>query len=160
MKFLADRNLGKLVKWLRILGYDTVYDRGSIDRAFLDRGSREGRCVLTKRKDMVRRNYRGRMLVVLSDDLPGQLREVIVAFELTPDRSSCFTRCLICNEALREADREEAASFVPPYVYQTHQCFQKCPACGRYYWAGTHRENILDFLKGVETAGLEGVGPR
>ena len=142
MKFLADRNLGKLAKWLRILGYDTVYDRGTIDRAFLNRGIREGRSVLTKRKDMARRDYRGRMLVVSSDDLPGQLREVIDAFELTPDRSSYFTRCLLCNEVLLEVPREEAEPFVPPYVYETQKRFVKCPSCGRFYWAGTHPAGI------------------
>lgn len=142
MKFLADRNLGKLVKWLRILGYDTVYERGNIDRAFLDRGFREGRSVLTRRKDMARRNFRGRLFVVSSDDLPGQLKEVIDAFGLTPDESSYFTRCLLCNEVLLDVSREEAKPFVPPYVYETQKRFVKCPSCGRFYWAGTHLAGV------------------
>lgn len=149
MKFIADRNLGKLVKWLRILGYDTVYDEGNIDRAFLDRGFREGRSVLTKRMDMARRNYRGRLYVVASDDLPGQIREVILAFGLRPDESAFFTRCLLCNKTLHEVAREEAAPFVPPYVYETKEHFRKCPSCGRFYWPGTHRDNTLKYLNGV-----------
>jgi len=145
MKFLADRNLGKLAKWLRILGYDTVYDRENMGRALLDRGFREGRVVLTRRKDMARRNYRGRMLVIVSDDLPGQLQEVTAAFGLTPDRSAYFTRCILCNEILLDMPREEAKPFVPPSIYATHKHFGRCRSCGRFYWPGTH---------------LSGVGPR
>lgn len=143
MKFLVDRNLGKLARWLRALGFDAVLDRGDIGRALLDCGYREGRAVLTKRKDMALRNYRGRLHVVGPDDLPGQLREVLEAFGLEPDRSHFFTRCLLCNEVLRYLAPEEAAPFVPPYVLQTQDTFRQCPACGRIYWAGTHRDHIL-----------------
>lgn len=143
MKFLVDRNLGKLAKWLRALGYDTALDPGGIGRALLDRGYREGRVVLTKRKDMALRNYRGRLHVVGPDDLPGQLREVCSAFGLVPDRTLFFTRCLLCNEALADLAPEKAAPFVPPYVLETRDAFHRCPACGRIYWAGTHHDHIL-----------------
>lgn len=157
MKFLVDRNLGKLAGWLRTLGYDAALDRGEIDRTLLDRGYREGRTVLTKRKDMALRNFRGRLHVVGPDDLPGQLREVCRVFGLEPDRSLFFTRCLLCNEVLLNLAPEKAASFVPPYVSQTQDTFHRCPACGRIYWAGTHRDHILEYLGRIlEPAGDPG----
>ncbi|MGC9977376.1 MAG: Mut7-C RNAse domain-containing protein, partial [Syntrophales bacterium] len=64
VKFIADTNLGKLVKWLRILGYDTILHRGKADRNFLKKAEREGRVVLTRKKDMARRQFSGKVVTV------------------------------------------------------------------------------------------------
>ena len=73
MKFITDTNLGKLAKWLRILGYDTVSYRGEADRNFLRKAEREGRVVLTRKKDMAARQFSGKLVTVGSDHVQEQL---------------------------------------------------------------------------------------
>lgn len=147
MKFLADRNLGKLTKWLRILGYDTACHTGNIDRSFLKRGTQEGRVVLTRRRDMATRNFSGRMFIVYSDNVTEQLAEIISTFSLQLDPRRFFTICLDCNEPIQTIQKADVKERVPQYVFQTQENFQICPQCRKLYWPGTHKDNVLSYLK-------------
>jgi hypothetical protein len=146
MKFLADSSLGRLSKWLRILGYDTVYCRGDADRIFLRKAEKEGRVVLTRRKDVLARQHPGIVLFVESDRVEGQLVEVLAKLGLNAEPENRFTVCLRCNEFLKEAKREEVRSLVPDYVFRTQSEFRVCPKCRGVYWPGTHRERALSTL--------------
>ncbi|NQU02757.1 MAG: Mut7-C RNAse domain-containing protein [Syntrophaceae bacterium] len=148
MNFITDRTLGKLAKWLRILGYDTLYYTGAIDRSFLQRGVKEGRIVLTRRRDMARRNFRGRMVIVRADRVVDQIREIIDALSLKPENDKLLSVCIRCNEVLRVVSKtEEIKERVPGYVFQTQEIFHICPHCEDIYWAGTHKEKILSFIQ-------------
>jgi uncharacterized protein with PIN domain len=147
MKFLCDRNLGKLTKWLRVLGYDTVTYTGDIDRRFLKEGVRQGRVVLTRRRDMAKRNYTGRMYIVCSDTVPHQLHEVLDKFFLDVNPEQFLTLCIACNERLAEIRKADVKDRVPPYVFQTQDTFRICPKCNKIFWAGTHKDNVCRFLK-------------
>lgn len=147
MKFIADRTLGKLVKWLRILGYDTLYDEGAIDRGFLQKGVKEGRVVLTRRRDMARRNFSGNMVVVQADKVVDQIREVISTLSLKPENDKLLSICIKCNEVLKDVSKTEIQKKVPEYISQTKDVFHVCPCCQNVYWAGTHKEKILSFIE-------------
>jgi len=147
VKFITDRNLGKLAKWLRILGYDTVCYSGNIDRAFLRVGAKEGRIVLTRRRDMARRAFSGRMVIIYHDRVYDQIEELREKTPLEPNPQNFFSLCLECNQPLQPISRENAANKVPPYVFQTQNTFLTCPECGKIYWPGTHKDNILRELK-------------
>jgi hypothetical protein len=149
MKFLADSSLGRLSKWLRILGYDTVYCRGDADRIFLRKAEKEGRAVLTRRKDVLARQHPGIVLFVESDRVEGQLVEVLGKLGLKSDPENLFTLCLRCNESLKEAKPEEVRPLVPDYVFRTQSEFRVCPKCRGVYWPGTHRERALAVLQRV-----------
>lgn len=144
---MTDRNLGKLTKWLRILGYDTACHAGNIDRSFLKRGAKEGRVVLTRRRDMAGRSFLGRMFIVCSDKVSDQLSEVIEEYSLKPDPEMFLTICLACNEKLEDIPNSDVKNRVPPYVFQTQKNFQICPQCEKIFWPGTHRDNVLLYLK-------------
>jgi uncharacterized protein with PIN domain len=146
MKFLADSSLGRLSKWLRILGYDTVYWRGEADRSFLRQAEREGRAVLTRRKDVLARKHPGIVLFVENDRVEDQVVEVLGKLGLKPEPENLFTLCLRCNESLKEAKPEEVRSLVPDYVFRTQSEFRVCPKCRGVYWPGTHRERALSTL--------------
>lgn len=146
MKFLTDGNLGKLTKWLRILGYDAVVYQGTIDRHFLRYGFREGRVVLTRRRDMAARNFLGTMYVIMSDHLPSQLHELIDNLSLDFDTGRFLSICLECNEALQDIPKEDIKDLVPPYVFSTQNHFRICPQCRKIFWAGTHKDNVIRFL--------------
>jgi len=146
VKFIADQNLGRLVKWLRIMGYDTVLYRGPADRSFLRKAEKEGRTVLTRRRDMAGRQFAGTLIVVKHDRLEDQLATLMEALPIHPEPARLFTLCLRCNRSLKEVDKEEVSGQVPAYVLETQSRFRVCPQCRGIFWPGTHRENIRRFL--------------
>ena len=162
MKILADSSLGRLSKWLRILGYDTVYHRGEADRSFLRKAEKEGRAILTRRKDVLQRNHSGIVVFVENDRVEDQIGEVLGKLSLAPMPEDFFTICLECNVSLEKVTRDEVRSEVPDYVYRTQQEFRRCSGCGRVYWPGTHRERILStlerLLKDRNAAGPQATG--
>ena len=145
--FLVDTTLGKLLKWLRIMGFDVVLEVGTRDRNFLDRGVREGRFVLSRKKNLLRRDYRGTLLVIESDRVEEQIGEVLdrLGLQIIPEK--VLSRCLSCNELLSQVPRQDAAGRVPPYVYETNQVFFSCPRCGSIFWPGTHRDKMIERLR-------------
>ena len=147
MKFLADSTLGKLTKWLRILGFDTIYYRGNIDRNFLRKAQREGRIVLTRKKDMASRSFSGRMFIISEDHVQNQIKEVKQKLSLKPDQGKLFSICLKCNKELEEVSREEVREYVPDYVFENYEDFRMCPQCQGIFWPGTHRDNMIDNVR-------------
>jgi uncharacterized protein with PIN domain len=146
LRFAADCNLGTLAKWLRILGYDTHYERGIADPDFLRRAAGEGRVILTRKRGLARLSFEGRLIVVKADHVRSQLGEVLGALSLEPDPAKRMTRCLGCNAVLEEIPKIEAQGRVPVYAYLKCARFKGCPACGKIYWPGTHRRRIEEFL--------------
>ncbi|MEN6463606.1 MAG: Mut7-C RNAse domain-containing protein [Syntrophaceae bacterium] len=147
LKFISDGTLGRLARWLRAIGYDTVFEPRGVDRDFLNRARREERIVLSRRRDLVNRNFRGRMIILQSDRIRDQIRELkekVPELEIKPE--NLFTICLECNSDLREVPKESVENLVPPYVYETQARFMQCLKCGKIYWAGTHRERAEKFL--------------
>ncbi|MBA4423944.1 MAG: twitching motility protein PilT, partial [Syntrophus sp. (in: bacteria)] len=142
IRFIADRNLGTLAKWLRILGYDTLYERGNADLSFLRKAAEEGRVALTRKRDLSRRTHPVQLVVVRADNAPDQLAEVLAALTIIPDPVKRMTLCLRCNAPLEAIPKETAEGLVPAYVYQKCRQFRKCPLCDRIFWPGTHRECV------------------
>ena len=136
--------LGALAKWLRILGYDALYDPGLDDYQLMRLARAEDRVLLTRDKELARR--RGiRTLLIESQVLEEQLQQVVAELELEPTTS--FSRCPVCNEKLVSLDREAARNRVPAYVARTHEQFRLCPGCGRVYWRGSHWQQMEERLE-------------
>ncbi len=131
--------LGTLARWLRLLGYDTVYPEASHDDEIATRVEREERVLLTRDRDLAARS-RLSALYVVSDDLDAQIRQVLT--ELAPEVGEPMSRCSVCNGVLTEASRETARQAVPAGVWERHERFWRCPSCGRHYWRGTHWERM------------------
>ncbi len=143
MRFIADAMLGTLAKWLRILGYDTLFDPDLDDHQLVRLARAEDRVLLTRDRELAQR--RGvSVLLVASEDLDAQIGQVIADLHLEPDRS--FSRCPVCNELLADIDREAVQERVPAYVARTHTRFKSCPACQRIYWRGSHWQQMDDQL--------------
>lgn len=147
MKFLADGNLGKLSKWLRILGYDVAFSRKNIDPACLMNAQNEGRVVLTRKKAFSHRPYVGRVLVLHHERVDEQIEEVFKKFSLHWEPDQFLTRCVKCNVELMEVTEEAVAPVVPCYVLENFSAFRKCPSCGGVFWPGTHKDNMLQLIK-------------
>jgi len=140
VRFLADRMVGRLAKWLRMLGYDTAYPDAD-DGALVRLAQREGRILLTRDTRLCRRRDLGPHLFIESDHVLEQLRQVLTTFRLDP-RAAVGPRCAHCNGPLEPVGRAEAAGAVPAFVLASHAAFGRCRGCGRLYWPGTHWERI------------------
>ncbi len=149
MKFIADDMLGKLAKWLRILGYDTIYLRTQNDYDLIELAQNEGRILLT-RDTQLSRNWIVPTLLIKDETIEEQLKQVIQRFNLEIE-NALFSRCPKCNTLLIEIKKEKIKDKIPEFVHQTYNEFWICPTCNRYYWAGTHWMNIkakVEKIKG------------
>jgi uncharacterized protein with PIN domain len=154
MKFIADSMLGRLARWLRLLGFDTSYSPHIEDDLLIKTAREEDRVLLTRDTRIVKRRGVKEFLLLEENDTFEQLKKVIETFDLLPeDREDpcpiCFIRCSLCNSLLEDIPKEDAKPHVPEYVYQTSESFRKCPSCGKFYWRGTHYELLLKKLKDV-----------
>jgi uncharacterized protein len=147
-QFVTDAMLGKLAKWLRVMGIDVLYDPDSTDAQLLQSAERGGRILLTRDRRLTHRRTPAHLLYIDSDYYHEQVRQVVQVFHLA-DRIQVFTRCLRCNAPLRPLAKEVVAARVPPYVYATQMSFKHCAACDRLYWGGTHRDNMLRQLQAM-----------
>lgn len=143
MKVLCDHMLGSLATWLRILGVDTVYPSNTVtDDEILRQADGEDRLILTRDKTLVARAKKAALPVVLvsSPMLAGQLEQVIGA--LTVNAGEALSRCTVCNTMLVSVEAVEAESHVPPTVFARQKEYWFCPSCTKYYWRGTHTEDM------------------
>jgi hypothetical protein len=149
LRLLADCMLGRLAKWLRLLGYDTAYENDAADHALARRARAEGRVLLTRDHALAKR--RGlRTLLIESQVLEEQVQEVQEALGPPPDLS--LSRCSVCNVALEEVSPAEVADRVPPYVLKNQSEFRYCPGCGRVYWPGSHVQAMGEQLEGFDAS--------
>lgn len=154
-RFAADAMLGRLARWLRVLGHDTWYDIAVADAELVRLAHEEQRVLLTRDRRLLRDLQPRRSLEIRRDDPLQQLREVVQALALPPP-AALFTRCLLCNAALGEVPREEAAPLLPAGVQDVPGPVLRCPACGRLYWEGSHVRRMRAALERA----LPGFSPR
>ena len=146
MRFATDKMLGRLARWLRVIGQDVAYGPHLSGVTLLHTARREARVILTRDTRLLRRHDLPPHLFITSDHFREQLRQVISAFDLDP-QLAMFTRCLECNEALCDADPSRVRSQVPAYVRMTQKRFRMCPRCHRIFWAATHQERMRAELE-------------
>jgi len=143
--FLADTMLGKLAKYLRIMGYDTFYQTSYTDKR-LSELVKEGRILLT-RNHAIAIQY-SNSVFIYHDQVKDQLKAVDNSLKLTRDRKEWFSRCIVCNSPLSKAELEVARQNVPDFVFFTyHERIVFCSTCKRFYWPGTHGERMVERLK-------------
>jgi uncharacterized protein with PIN domain len=147
IKFAADRMLGRLARWLRVLGLDVIYGRHLSGYGLIHAARQENRLILTRDRRL-KQKQPPKYILVESDQYAEQLRQVIRECGLSVG-AALFTRCLECNTVLQPRDRVSVESLVPPYVFATQERFSWCPKCSRVYWPATHHERMVKELKRI-----------
>lgn len=137
-KLIGDAMLGALVRWLRVLDLDVAYDPSLDDAALVERAVSEGRTILTRDRRLIQRRRARDHLLIESEVVDEQVRQVLDWSGWRPDPERLFLRCLRCNASLEPVATEQARRHVPPYVARTQESFRRCPACGRLYWGASH----------------------
>jgi len=138
MTFVADCMLGRLAKWLKILGFDVLFFSKAADKDLVNLSRREDRVLLTRDTGLIEKTAkRPNRLFVRSDDWEDQVVQVLDELELWGDVRP-NTRCLECNLPLKALARERARNLVTPFVGEHASSFAVCPGCNRVFWQGTH----------------------
>ncbi|MFC2013118.1 Mut7-C RNAse domain-containing protein [Chloroflexota bacterium] len=138
---MVDQNVGKLAKWLRLMGYDTRLFGEGDDSHMVAIAVKEDRVLLTRDAEIMKRRVVscGRLMAVLikTEEPEQQIRQVIKSLNLDW-RLRSFALCLECNRSLVAKNKAEVMDLVPPYVFETQDQYMECPHCHRIYWRGTH----------------------
>jgi uncharacterized protein len=157
-KFIIDANVGKLVKWLRMMGFDALFFDEPDDGRMVKLALAQERIVITKDSEFVKRrtiaNGRVNAILVSGNNPEDQMITVLRKLHLA-ERARPFTRCLECNTELDEMDRSEAKKLVPSRVSEIQNQYMACPNCRRIYWRGTHWKAMNNKLIEFNAAPLE-----
>jgi uncharacterized protein len=143
MKFLCDDNLGKLAKYLRLMGFDTAFAAIIGDGELIAKMLKENRFVITRDRRLADRIETGRVAVVDIDSPEKQLRQVVQKLDIPIIQEQFFSRCLICNEVCRAIKPDDIKDKVFPYILKTKNQFRQCPKCDRIFWQGSHYNRMM-----------------
>jgi uncharacterized protein with PIN domain len=134
IRFVAENTLGKLAKWLRILGFDTIYEREIVCKRSYD----PKRIRLTRTQQIRHTPADTSVIFITSDHYLKQIKQVIKEVGISLDDIQPFSRCIRCNDSIWKVEKESVIGKVPDYIWETHDTFQTCPRCNRLYWPGSH----------------------
>jgi uncharacterized protein with PIN domain len=133
--------VGKLARWLRMMGYDSVFFNGDDDSQIVKQALAENRIILTRdTRMMLRRAISGGRVkaILMESEKPEEQMQKLTGILDLKGQARPFTLCLECNQPLEKRSREDVVGRVPPYVYRTQTQYMECPECHRIYWRGTH----------------------
>jgi uncharacterized protein with PIN domain len=155
MRFVLDGHLGKLAKYLRLLGLDATCPRGATDDVLAQESASEGRVLLTRDVGLLKRRIVSHGYFVRGTLPRRQVVEVLRQFGPLPVKP--FSRCLRCNGELRDATKGEVEAVLPPRTREQVDRFLLCGSCRQVYWKGAHWARLSAF---VERTLAEAAGKR
>lgn len=147
MKLLCDHMLGSLAKWVRIFGFDTMYpDSMTTDDSILQTAKEENRLLISRDKQLIQRGKKAQLpvLEIQTTRLSEQLVQVLS--HIAVDEKTILSRCTLCNTPLRSVEKKGLEPYIPEKVFRTRDEFWYCPTCKKYYWMGTHYENMREKI--------------
>jgi uncharacterized protein with PIN domain len=133
--------LGKLAKWLKILGFDAVFFSKIEDDGLLEIARNEDGILLTRDTALIQKCKKDKSLFVESEEWRLQVEQVLDHFDLWKDVKP-NSRCIECNVRIKDLPREKAKNLVTPFVFENADKFSLCPNCGRVFWRGTHLKDM------------------
>ncbi len=146
--FIADCHLGRLAKYLRFMGFDTLYFSQIDDNDLIALAKKEGRVILTRDRELYERKEVDCALLQ-EIKIGKQLQEVHRLFDLQ-DFTQPFSRCIVCNQPLIVVNKEDIMYRLPPKVVKYFSYFEHCEKCDRLYWHGDHYKRMKTFIKKVQ----------
>jgi len=147
-RFAAEKTLGRLTKWLRLLGFDTLYEFELSDKKFVETLEND-RILLTRTRRIQKQLASRKLIFVESDHLSQQLNQIFRELDIKAAQTRPFSRCLQCNASIVIVEKASVWGRVPDYIFETHARFQKCPECDRIYWPGSHTRRSFEKIRQV-----------
>ena len=140
-RFILDVNLGKLARYLRMMGFDAEWYPVMEDSVLAKKASAEKRCILTRDKRLLMHKVIEKGIWIRHDDIRLQVREVINRLQLESS-INLFSRCTLCNGYLEPIDETEAFLHFPGFIFPKDTPFGRCRSCHKIYWLGSHCERF------------------
>jgi uncharacterized protein with PIN domain len=145
IRFAAEMTLGKLAKWLRILGFDTIYASNVTGEKLID--TARGRILLTRTKRIRNMKITKECIFITSNQPFEQLREVVLSVGIAKEDIRLFSICIQCNASIRWVEKNAVRGKVPDYIWETQDTFHTCSHCRKIYWSGSHIQRSRDIIK-------------
>lgn len=149
-KFVADVHLGRLTRYLRMIGLDVIYKNDFKDDEIVQTSLKERRAILTRDRGILKRNEVTHGYFVRSSKIEEQVKEVLKRFDLKKEIKE-FSRCIECNELLKPVKKKTIINQLPPKVAQSQNEFYRCPSCKKIYWKGSHYQRMLKFIQSIKS---------
>jgi len=143
--FIVDTNLGKLARYLRLLGFDCLYRNDYEDEVIAQTASEQQRTVLTRDRALLQRRIITHGYFVRSDMPKVQVKEVLKRFDLSREIKP-LTRCTSCNGKLVAINKQEIEHRLEPLTKKYYNQFLICPECDQIYWEGSHCARVGDLI--------------
>ena len=148
IKFILDVHLGKLAKYLRLLGFDTIYQNNIDDGTIVNQSKTEHRIILTRDIGILKHNEVLHGYYVRSDDPKKQIKEIMQRFDLK-NSVTPFSRCLECNGELKKISKTKIYERLDPSTIKYYKTFFICNQCNKIYWKGSHYQQMTEFLREI-----------
>lgn len=153
MRFLCDNNLGKLVRHLRIAGFDTAENKNHNYNEIINQAIIENRIIITRDNKLIKKIYKDKInvefLKINSTLVTEQFKEVLNAYRIKPDIELIFTRCPLCNEVVVPVSKKDLKDKIPQHTFKVQSEFWQCPNCKKYYWPGSHWNRIVSKFRKI-----------
>ncbi len=147
-KFLADINLGNIVKYMRVLGLDLYYDSLLSTREIIEISKRENRVILTKSRKLLKFKDVSHVIFIHPGTTTEQIRRIIDYLDIK-DNIKPFSRCLRCNTLLNIVLKEKILDRIPPKTKEFCDEYVQCQSCDKIYWKGTQFINMKKVVKQI-----------
>jgi uncharacterized protein with PIN domain len=144
-RFITDVHLGKLSRYLRLCGFDTIFETGLSDREIVDISVTGKRIILTRDRNLLKNKRVTHGYWIRSNNPFEQLEEVLIRFDLRNDLHP-FSRCMECNGLIRKVPKEDVIDELLPGTRNCYTDFKKCDGCGRIYWEGSHFDRMKKLI--------------
>ena len=148
-RFIADVHLGRLIRYLRMLGQDVYYKSNLNKEEVVKLSLDEKRTILTMDKNLLKRNEITHGYLVRNSDTEKQVIEIVKRFQLKNQLKE-FTRCLGCNSLLRKVEKGEIEFRLPQKVKEYQNEFYICKNCDKIYWKGTHFDRMKSLIQKIK----------
>lgn len=146
--FVLDVHLGKLARYLRLLGFDSIHQPDFDDDTLVALSTQQARTLLTRDRQLLMRTALVNATFVRSEEPKQQLVEVVDRLRLR-ESIDPFVRCLVCNGVVTPVSKASVAPSLPPSVRRRHEKITMCPDCERVYWPGSHHQRLQDLVDEV-----------
>lgn len=147
-KFVLDVHLGRLAAYLRMLGFDTLYQNNYDDPELANISVDEDRILLTSDKKLLMRKIITHGYYVRERQPKKQLMEIISRFNLFNSQKP-FTRCISCNSEIKPVNKEKIINHLLPRTKTFYDEFWQCTNCNKIYWKGSHYQRMLDQINSL-----------
>ena len=147
-RFVLDVHLGRLARYLRLLGFDAVYRRDFDDDELAAISRSEGRILLSRDGPLVARRELDHAYLVPSEFPLEQAVEVVRRCDLA-GQVRPFSRCLVCNGEVAAVAVADVTEPLPEWVRATHEEVRRCAGCGRVYWRGGHWQRMQRLVDAI-----------